>query len=464
MAIEIKKVPQREIFWLLSGFNVGVQANTRINALLGEMSTRFATSSVGGNFYAWYADQEGWLSRSGAPDELLSQIDNQWHNLCNAVRSRCSGASAKFAEALLTIPTLDYIFYRKQNDGTIEILITGWGFRNFKQSTHEEIVDTLPANNGQTVHLAFLLAGSRSPNRQFTIKTPMRQVPHSTDANGLYFVGSQVKPGTEIEVTDTATGKVFTLVVEKEKELYEFDVTEQTEIRIKVTKDGSPYEGIECFIVYHNESIKCRTNTEGMVSLNVPFVPQSPCTVTVGEQAQTKKMEGTGCEFLFAFDSPKQETPSHTTPDSPHSSETASLPSETELEPKTEAEPDNDEEEKVIHVKVVDANGTPFRNTKISLKQDREIISDLDENGECSYTRKSFVENKEILFCLPEYPQTEKVPFFLEKDEDDYLFEEKMIVEKENNLLKKIMGVVAIVVTTIAIAVLLYYLLTNIFI
>lgn len=413
----INKVSQKEIHWLLPNLNVGEQSKNKLDQLLGsELASHFPKTNIRNDDYVWESPLSDWTSRSMADDLTRDLIDSAWLELKATVRNRLSAFGEAFSNNILSIPNEDYLYYRNNDNGSIDILVTGWGFRNFKQSTIGRIEEDFESDKRQSVTIVFVRNGIAVPNRKFFIKTPKVDVYHTTDSDGTFLIGDKITVGRVIEIGDEETGRMFTLTVEKGKPLYEIDITEKTNISVIVHRNNIPQSGVECKVIYNGEETNVITDSTGSVSLSVPFIPGESCIVTVEDQTKQKGIEKSGNEFVFDFMTPIEEKP------------------EDEEEDKEEEE-EQKETLTPFQIKVVDASGKPIANSRFTLTQGEDNILDetLDEDGVYMLPRDRFEIDKNITFALPDTEGAEHVDFTLEADENEYLIQEQIETEKKIN-------------------------------
>lgn len=160
--------------------------------------------------------------------------------------------------------------------------------------------------------MGFSWAGEKLSDFSFKLSGHSR----ITSSDGLFHIDGQLPVGNTYQI-ETQTGRVFTLLVEKGKENYVFDLTEYFQIEITVCQDNLPVPNASCELEFngHHESIS--TNQAGLAHLQLPFVndkfgqplvPQPQCSVTCkGEcQEQIPSKEKSSLKFVYNF---KTEVP-----------------------------------------------------------------------------------------------------------------------------------------------------------
>lgn len=430
----VNKVSQKEIHWLFRNINVGEQSKNKLDQLLGsELASHFPKANIRNDDYVWESAQSDWTSRSMADDLTRDLIDSAWSDLKDAVHSKLSALGESFVNNILSIPNEDYLYYRRNDDGNMDILVTGWGFRNFKQSTIGRIEEDFESDKRQSVTIVFVRNGSAVPNRNFFIKTPKVDVHHTTGTDGTFLIGEKITVGRFIELGDVETGRMFSISVEKGKPRYELDITERTTVRVTVRRDGNPFPGAECKVNYNGEETILTTGIDGAASLAVPVVPGETCSVSVEDQTKRKTIEKDGNDFVFDFVT-EQPVVEDVIEDEPQ-----------EDTPKTPEPPEP------FHIKVIDSSGKPIANTAFSITQgESDTLNDtLDEKGEYLLPRDRFEIGQNLTFSLPNTEGAEQVDFTLEADENEYLIEERLEAGEKTNWLLIIAAILLLLLLSV---------------
>ena len=131
--MEIKRASINEVHWSI-GWNASQQANLRLKEKLGELSRYFAPLKVGHATYNWIVDTPGhWLplAAASAADRrlLLERIEQIRQDVYERLASE-----DMLASKICQVPNYEeYIFWQRQDDD-LDILITGWGFHNFRKA------------------------------------------------------------------------------------------------------------------------------------------------------------------------------------------------------------------------------------------------------------------------------------------------------------------------------------------
>ena len=222
--MEIKKVATSEIHWSI-GWNASQQANSRLRDMIGDTSRYFAMLKVGNATYNWIVDTVGqWRPMGMAADSEKPLIMEKAEQIKQEVFAKLPNDDT-LASKICQVPNYEeYIFYRNAEDGNLDVVITGWGFHNFKKAG--PFIDTWPPRPRMyTTSIAFVSKGERQPNRPFFIITPKMKKPDVTDTEGLRSFKEYA--GLTLTVIDEQTQRQFDFTTSESDTLLEFDVTEE---------------------------------------------------------------------------------------------------------------------------------------------------------------------------------------------------------------------------------------------
>lgn len=260
----IKTALLAEVHWMLS-YNVGKQANDVIKQSMGNYANCFAECKLAHGEYQWYSDLDGWHPYSTASLEAQLAIDELYAELKEKILSN------NLPEDFIHVPNSDYVFYRIGEDDKISLLLTGWGFCNFRRPVGGgEIIQYPPERKGGKVKIGFINNGELVPSIKFRISKPNRYEQYETSSDGYFLLGDNIVYESQYGIVCELTNENFTLSVEKGKEVYEFEIHIPqvpiiTSYTVKVVnQSGQP---IPEYVLYIDGN-QCTTNTMGYVSIN----------------------------------------------------------------------------------------------------------------------------------------------------------------------------------------------------
>ena len=241
--MKIKEVPLSEIHWSIKKWNGGKQANDELRKRLGPGTLQyFASCFIGNAYYQWSTNINGqWMPLTEADPAQRELVAERMAEIKQEVIAKMAN-DPELAEQVMEVPTIDYIYFKPTAEGKVDVIITGWGFRNFKNDPPFRI-KTKPKKPVTPNTIAFAIDGQQLPNRTFTLKAPWTNKPEEklTNADGLFTI--EESADTPLEITDTLTGKQFNIVVNNSQPAHVFDLTEKTALTIQAFADGQPVNG-----------------------------------------------------------------------------------------------------------------------------------------------------------------------------------------------------------------------------
>lgn len=468
------KVSEKEVRWLLNGkINKGSQANQMLKDELRELSVHFVDMQLGSNSYIWEWDGDEWKKYSEASQEELNIVEAEIEKVRQAVSMK-----TQKAEVLLTVPNIDYIFFRISDIGDVDIKFTGWGFSNYKPAIGKPIIrDIAKQKTTQKTRIAFLVDGLPVPNRDFHYKFSYMQKENlqQTGIDGFYTFDTPLVVGDNITLTDLISRKSFTLIVTLGKEEYIYDVTQYTSLDVTVTLDGKPLQDELVILRYNEKEYSLHTNNMGIASTQLPYMSNHSLELETRNSLQNHQLNIDGNHFCFSFETPVPEPP--VIPDIPiyvHVTEN-NLPVVNEqvtflcnehsmlltLDEHGKASATfpyldgslitvivrNMRQQQIlnnngnlfefsfdkivnpvpsilkINLGVEESEGKPLKDGMVKLQQGtKELNCQLDTNGKCSFDGNAFQLGKEIEVTFTDkFGREIKIPFVIEENERNYL-------------------------------------------
>ncbi len=298
--MKIKEVASNEIHWSIKRWNEGKQANDELRKRLGDTAQHFATCNIGHGYYQWNSNIIGqWLPLNNADTTQREKVTQRVEEIRKEVNAKMLN-EPDLAEQLLEVPTIDYYYFRTLPDGTIDVLITGWGYRNFRKDPPFRI--TTPQKKASLpTTLSFVLDGMKLPNRAFTLKAAWTTNPDqkTTDQNGDFTFQEPI--GTTLEVVDVLTGKNFNIRVSEAHSTVILDITDKTSLTVRAMQDGQPIIRETVSIDYNGHQYNLPLNNDGTAVLNdLSLVPGQSCTASLRDQQQTIEL-AKGAENVVTF-------------------------------------------------------------------------------------------------------------------------------------------------------------------
>lgn len=417
--MKIKEATNREVHWQFPKLNIGDQANDRVLGRLGdELRACFAPVYAGNSgSFQWHSPDAGWNSLPAAAADVQEQVRAEWVNVQNGVREKFS-AEPDIAERLLTIPNEEYIFYKTSSDGTLKLLVTGWGFQNFRRpdivAPKPEPIDRIT----QSVCIHVTRDGEPVGNTEVVIPTKNGLNALYTGEDGVLRMPTNLSVGQRFTLQHPDSGAEKQFVVVKGQTEYEWDVTQTTQISVRATLDDKPLADTSVVVTYHGRDYKLVLDDGGTACIDaMAYHPGDVCQVVLGgDQSQERELE-VNANNIFDFD---VKSPVPTPPPAPDSE---SVPPEVpELNPPTPPEL------REFRLTVLDHAGKPYVGMNIALRQGAHVVpARLDEHGTTMIERRNFADYEPIDVQLNSPAQKfPPIGFTLEPEEDEYVIQEQL--------------------------------------
>ena len=465
--MEIKNVRVNEIHWSI-GWNASQEANKRLKDKIGETSKYFAQLKVGNATYNWIVDTVGkWRPMGMAPDSDKSLIMEKADEIRQEVFAKLS-SDENLAMKICQVPNYEeYIFYKDNDDGTIDVVITGWGFHNFKKAG--PFIETWPPR--PVMHnttIAFIVNGERQPQRPFSVVTPKMQKPDVTDEQGVRIFKEYA--GLNITLIDDATQRQFTFTTEDHDTELEFDITPKTSITVRATLDGEPLQEGTVGIDYDGQHYDVQiTHGEATVS-DLLLKSDASCKATLRGEERIEPVSGDAPNVItFEFITPPvidkcNITIIATLNGKPITGETVGVnyagqhydltlndegkatisdivctgdvcqssfrDSERSITPEKDKENIicfELKEAETATITVLNAQGQPMKNAQFRLQQGGQLFEGrLNEQGTASFILDSFTFDQPLqaYITTEDQRQIDPIEFTLEEKEKEYVLQE----------------------------------------
>ena len=470
--MEIKNVRVNEIHWSI-GWNASQEANKRLKDKIGETSKYFAQLKVGNATYNWIVDTIGkWRPMGMAPDSDKALIMEKAEEIRQEVFDKLPGDDA-LATKICQVPNYEeYIFYKDNGDDTIDVVITGWGFHNFKKAG--PFIETWPPRPiRHTTTIAFVVDGERQPQRPFSIVTPKMQKPDVTDEQGVRSYKEYA--GLNMTVIDDATQRQFSFTTEDKDQELEFDVTTKTSVIVRATLDGEPINDETVGFDYNGQHYDVQlVNGEATLS-DLSFKSDVSCKATLRGEERSEPLSGNAATIItFDFNTPPPVidkcsiTVMATLDGNPIAGETVSVDyagqhydltlddegkatisdivctgdtcytsfrdTEHSITPEKDKEniinfelKEPVKEPVIATISVVDAQGQPMKNAQFRLQQGEKFLEgQLDEQGAAQFVMDTFAIDQPLQahITTEDQRQIDPIEFTLEAEEKEYVLQE----------------------------------------
>lgn len=397
----IKQVPIAKVVLLIDRTYSLLQLSNELSSFGKQAKVLFVEQQTGSGYFQWTLPGEGWKSFGDLDEETKRTVAVVYKQRIDMLRNALEGSP--LCDAVLTVPSGNEFVFFRQNEGDWEIALTAWGYQFVNTPSAGEISAWVEQKEYQEVSIGFQWEGELQPNVSFLLQETQRV----TSDDGFYHVDNPVEVG-ESFVLKVFDRFQFTVVVEKGKSEYIFDITQHLTVDVEVTKDGTPLAGQQCDISFNGTEYQLKTDESGRASVEMPLArnvdgsvldPQPECVATCDLEVQQKTPAAFTGTLTFAFD--------FRLPEDEVEEDTDSVFSDGESE--QESEPQS--EPKYVKIRLLDYGGYPLPDLpfKLTTKKKGEQELKTDEKGYCQVPQEWFSpkEKMQIKFVVsPEYQET----------------------------------------------------------
>ena len=309
---------------------------TVLKKQFGEGATDLFTERKPGHEYLqWVLPGEGWTALSEGDPIMSGEVRRELVRREKLVADKF-GSNTAMAQRVLTVPDDDYVFYKADGNGLIDIKLTAWGYRypervlgSEARATVEQPVKTV------NVALKFVYDGQAMPEKTFRLNDFSRKA----DADGMFHIG-ELPVGYTFDVSvDKLPTRHFE--IEDGSDTLVIDCTVFTRVEIDVHLNGTAFAGQNVGISYGKHETQLTTDATGHISAALPLGRNGEqCRVSIESEFQSKPLTEGSNIFTFNLTAkepepePMPEEPIQT-PEAPEP-ESEPVPEEPQTEPKPE--------------------------------------------------------------------------------------------------------------------------------
>ncbi len=270
------------------------KAYTSFKQLLGEGEEQLFTPRLPGHEYLqWVLPGDGWCSLEEADPLMANWIRDELSKRKQRVMSHF-GQNQLMAQRVLTVPDDSYVYYKSDNEGHLLIRLTAWGYR-YPERIGKKIIsgDLPPREKRQEVAVRIVFDGYPVAAKPFIINGFKRE----TNENGSLQLGA-LPLGYRLEID--VDGNLYPFIVESGRDTFLIDLTQYTQLIVKVLLDENPCPDTPVTIEYSGITENVLTNADGCIIKRLVWYPSpNECRVSVLQKAQSRQIDREQVEILF---------------------------------------------------------------------------------------------------------------------------------------------------------------------
>lgn len=355
-------------------------------------SDLFAKIVLLDNSAQWLAEEHDYQQYTVATAQEKEEVAFYIDNIKESVLQKLANKS--YTNELFRVPSEDHIFWCRDVDGKIRVVLTQWGFSRVNAGRDVDIIDFIlnqPRILTQQDVIVHVDYSNGEPANEMPLDLTVfgNTKPVTTDGDGNYSLGKMFG-GTSFVIADNKTNKRVEFVVENGKNVYNaiFDLYTDYSVTVLNQKD----EPKRLFNIFINEE-SFKTNDEGKVVVeNIPLLSKDTSIAVVAESVSPSVYKLNRDKVLndFIYRVPDKPQP----PPSPSNDDT-SVTIVSDSKKKDEDMKSNSEKQVKIHL--LDYDGKPLPNLEVSVDtRNGKLTGVTDAEGYVSFPMNYFPNKKRV--------------------------------------------------------------------
>lgn len=373
------------------------QVSKQLTPIAEQAGIYFAELQTGTGYLQWFIPGSDWTSFADADEAQKSVVALTYHDRKETMQRALHNSPLK--DVVFRVPSEKSIFFRQKGDN-VEIAVTAWGFKFPNKPDVGELDTYILKHNLQKVSIAFEWDKQYLSNFCFKLVGQPRQ----TSADGWFCVDGPLPVGKTFPV-QAEDGKAFSILVEKGKDEYVFDLTQYFNVDIAVYQDGVAAAQRNCHVCFNGHDYDLSTDGSGRAAQQIPLAPtieglvafpQPLCDVKCDSQnqQQTPLSPDSTLSFVFNFETEKPEpTPEPEVKEKPmEGRELGRVKEEPEPEPEVKEKPEEEPEPEYVYIQLKDYGGEPLPDLPFTLTTKKQGTKSLitDSRGMCKVLKEWF--------------------------------------------------------------------------
>lgn len=273
----------------------------------------FSHFAAANGYYIWSLPGKSWMQLSKAtPDQqelVRCQLDIRKGEIKTVLKNRPDlGLTGDMIEKVLSVPSDDFVYYRYDDYGKLEIKLVAW---DYQLPAVQVIAKGDFRSKGdvpkQSVVLKFIEAGKPVPDYTFLVRSVGgRFVEKKTDEQGAFSMPALIV-GSKIDICSNDHTRDFSFVVKAGEGERICDLTGSVNLRISAVMDGDPYSEKPVKVLYGGDEMLLTLSSNGSVTREISYFPGAEVIAELDGENQALKVEYPVTEIRFEKHSPMSE-------------------------------------------------------------------------------------------------------------------------------------------------------------
>lgn len=287
------RLPEDGVIKILSK---DVFTSEQIWSILSDVLTKkdcvFAAFSTFPGMYVWTLPGRGWTSLSETDESTAMMVRDVLKAKRRAVTRALTPWPTLKIEALFTVPSDEYVFFRDGHDGQIQIMLAAWDYKRLeKQEGMEGKVKGTKSAKRQDVILQFIEADEPVPGYGLRLQLADGSwTDKETDISGCFSMPG-LEVGRPIRIKSSDGVRDFSFIVEEGRSLIVHDLTGPVMVEVEVTRDGAAASGLPVIVTHADHDFEVVTGVDGVARLTVPYRRDTQVTASVEGKETTVPAE-----------------------------------------------------------------------------------------------------------------------------------------------------------------------------
>lgn len=259
-----------------------------LSEVLPEKDQVFAAFSTAPRNYVWTLPGKGWTRLTEADDATLALVQDALNDKRSLVSRALADYPSLRVEALFTVPSDDYIFFRPAPDGSVQVMLVAWDYKlPARQEGTEVVISGSPHLKRQDIRLRFIEADKPKSGYRFLLRLiDGKFTAKEADDAGCFSMPGLVV-GNSYVLYSQDRSRDFSFKVEPGKTEIVFDLTGTITVEVKVNRDDAPAEGVPVQISFAGEEYSPVTGLDGIARQAVPYRKEADVIVRVEGKIET---------------------------------------------------------------------------------------------------------------------------------------------------------------------------------
>lgn len=290
------------------------QLNDIFEACLSSANQIFAPFSASPGQYVWTLPDADWKRLTGADEVTRTAVREELSQRSSSISKELSQFPAINVDAVMSVPSDDYIYYLLSSDGKIRVMLVAWDYKLPAKQDSDRVVFKTDANKKrQDITLKIMEAGKPVPDFGLIIKLHNGKfADKQTNQDGEFKMPGMIV-GQDYNIYSADRKHDFSFVTTTGVSEYVYDITQPARVTVKVNRDGEPLPDARVELDVAGVKRTMFTNPDGLAISEFTYKPDTTVMAGVEDQNTTHSLDYPDTFIEFYLQSPEVvPDPEHT--------------------------------------------------------------------------------------------------------------------------------------------------------